>query len=50
MRAPGFVNVDLGIHGDFIYRERFRLRFRGEAFNIFNHPERPIQLAMKFYF
>ncbi|MDQ2900517.1 MAG: TonB-dependent receptor, partial [Acidobacteriota bacterium] len=38
LRAPGFVNVDLGIHRDFIYRERFRLQFRGEAFNLFNHP------------
>ncbi|MDQ6698852.1 MAG: hypothetical protein M3Z36_01550, partial [Acidobacteriota bacterium] len=30
--------VDLGISRDFIYRERFRLQFRGEAFNLLNHP------------
>ena len=38
LRAPGMVNVDLGITRDFIFRERFRLQFRGEAFNLLNHP------------
>ncbi|MDQ6665089.1 MAG: TonB-dependent receptor, partial [Acidobacteriota bacterium] len=38
LRAPGFANVDLGIHRDFLYRERFRLQLRGEAFNLLNHP------------
>jgi len=38
LRGPGFQNVDLGIMRDFIFHERFRLQFRGEAFNLFNHP------------
>lgn len=38
LRAPGFSNVDLGVARDFPFHERFRLQFRGEAFNLFNHP------------
>jgi len=38
LRAPGSVNIDLGIARDFTFHERFRLQFRGEAFNLFNHP------------
>jgi hypothetical protein len=38
LRGPGLVNVDLGITRDFNFHERFRLQFRGEAFNLFNHP------------
>ena len=38
LRAPGFVNVDAGLNRDFIFHERFRLQVRGEAFNLFNHP------------
>jgi hypothetical protein len=38
LRAPGFMDLDLGIARDFISRERFRLQFRGEAFNLMNHP------------
>ncbi len=38
LRAPGFQNVDIGVSRDFIFHERFRAHFRGEAFNLFNHP------------
>jgi len=38
LRGPGFVNVDLGVTRDFNFHERLRLQFRGEAFNLFNHP------------
>lgn len=38
LRGPGFVNVDLGVARDFSFRERWRLQFRAEAFNLFNHP------------
>lgn len=30
-------NVDFRIMREFVYRERFRLQFIGEAFNLFNH-------------
>jgi len=36
--APGLVNLDIGISRDFGFHERFRLHFRGEAFNLANHP------------
>jgi hypothetical protein len=32
------VNVALGLSRDFLFHERFRLHFRGEAFNLTNHP------------
>ena len=38
VRAPGLVNLDLGLSRDFVFRERRRLQIRGEAFNLFNHP------------
>jgi len=36
--APGFENLDLSIIRDFYLRERFRLQFRAESFNLMNHP------------
>jgi len=36
--GPGFDNFDFGLHKDFPFNERVRLQFRGEFFNIFNHP------------
>jgi len=36
--GPGFDNVDFGLHKDFPVHEQVRLQFRGEFFNIFNHP------------
>ncbi|MEP7362040.1 MAG: TonB-dependent receptor [Acidobacteriota bacterium] len=38
LRGPGFQNVDIGISRDFLFHERYRVHFRGEAFNLFNHP------------
>jgi len=38
LRAPGFRNLDFGVTRDFVFHERFRLQVRGEAFNLFNHP------------
>ena len=38
LRAPGLLNLDLGISRDFLFHERIRLHFRGEAFNLANHP------------
>ena len=38
LRGPGFMNFDLGVARDFLFHERFRVQVRGEAFNLFNHP------------
>ncbi|MCA1634210.1 MAG: TonB-dependent receptor, partial [Acidobacteria bacterium] len=37
-RGPSYWNVDLGIVKMFSITERFRLQFRTEMFNAFNHP------------
>ena len=37
--GPGFFNVDLGLGKTFpIYENRVNLKFRTDAFNVFNHP------------
>jgi hypothetical protein len=36
--GPGFHRLDLSFFKDFSIKERFRLQFRTEVFNIFNHP------------
>ena len=36
--GPGFRRLDFSIFKDFLLTERFRLQFRTEMFNIFNHP------------
>ncbi|MES1260145.1 MAG: hypothetical protein ABUS49_00310, partial [Acidobacteriota bacterium] len=36
-RAPGFWNLDLGVHKDTKLTERFTLQLRAELFNLFNH-------------
>jgi hypothetical protein len=38
MWAPGFWNFDMGVMKNFRFQERFDVQFRGELFNIFNHP------------
>ncbi|MEO7144996.1 MAG: TonB-dependent receptor, partial [Bryobacteraceae bacterium] len=38
LRAPGSIDVDLGVSRDFVFAERFRVQFRAESFNLMNHP------------
>jgi carboxypeptidase family protein/TonB-dependent receptor-like protein len=38
VEGPGFHRVDFSILKDFLITERYRLQFRTEIFNIFNHP------------
>jgi hypothetical protein len=37
--GPGLVNFDMAFYKDFHIKERHTLQFRGELFNIFNHPD-----------
>jgi outer membrane receptor protein involved in Fe transport len=36
--GPGMYQIDTALHKQFALSERFKLDFRGEAFNLFNHP------------
>ena len=36
-RGPGYWNFDLSVQKNFVLTERFRLQFRAETFNTFNH-------------
>lgn len=36
--GPGFHRLDFSFFKDFTFNERYRLQFRTEIFNIFNHP------------
>ena len=38
LRAPGIVNMDLGLFREFAFTERFKVQFRAEAFNFTNTP------------
>jgi len=38
LRGPGFVQLDGGLFRDLYARERWRLQFRAEAFNVTNTP------------
>jgi hypothetical protein len=39
LRGPRFSNTDLGVSKIFpIYGEKYKLQFRADAFNVFNHP------------
>ena len=39
MRGPHFSNFDIGVVKNFpVWGERYRLQFRAEAYNAFNHP------------
>ena len=37
LRGPGTFNVDFSAHKVFTIRERLRLQYRAEFFNVFNH-------------
>jgi hypothetical protein len=37
LRGPGYFNWDMGLHKDFQLTEAWRLQFRSEFFNLFNH-------------
>jgi len=37
--GPGMYQIDGALHKQFAISERFHVDFRGEAFNLFNHPE-----------
>ena len=39
LRGPGRVNLDFSLFKQFAVRERFRLEFRAEFFNLFNTPQ-----------
>src|SRR5262249_13292011 len=39
LRGPGRTNVDFSVFKQFSITERLRLQFRGEFFNLFNHPQ-----------
>jgi hypothetical protein len=38
MQAPPVVTADMGVGKNWLFRERYNLQFRWEAFNAFNHP------------
>ncbi|MGA8593253.1 MAG: TonB-dependent receptor [Bryobacteraceae bacterium] len=38
LRGPNFWNLDFSVFRNFDFLERWRLQFRGEFFDIFNHP------------
>ncbi len=38
LNGPGLINLDLGLMKNFPLTERVRLQFRGEFFNLANHP------------
>ena len=38
LSGPGYQAVDVGVSRDFRFGERFKVQFRGEGSNIFNHP------------
>ena len=39
LTGPGLVNFDASLFKDFNFSESKRLQFRGEVFNVFNHPQ-----------
>jgi hypothetical protein len=38
IEGPGTNGADIGVYKDFPFKERYRLQFRWEMFNAFNHP------------
>ncbi len=45
LTGPGLVNLDFALDRNFQLREWLRLQFRGELFNIFNHPNFNLPVA-----
>ena len=39
LRGPGRINLDFSLFKQFAVRERYRLQFRAEFFNLFNTPQ-----------
>ncbi|MGC2160267.1 MAG: TonB-dependent receptor [Silvibacterium sp.] len=39
LRTPRYTDVDASLHKDFPLTERFRLQFRSDFINLFNHPQ-----------
>jgi hypothetical protein len=39
LRSPHYSDIDLSLHKDFPITERFRLQFRSDFVNAFNHPQ-----------
>jgi hypothetical protein len=39
LRGPHYTDIDLSLHKDFLITERFRLQFRTDFINAFNHVE-----------
>jgi hypothetical protein len=37
LRGPHYTDVDVSLHKDFLFTERFRLQFRADFINAFNH-------------
>jgi len=37
-RGPGWWNLDMGIYKSFFIGEKYKLQFRAEGYNFFNHP------------
>ena len=38
LRGPSFFDMDVSLHKNFLFTERWRLQFRAEAFNVENRP------------
>jgi hypothetical protein len=45
LRMPGYFNWDMSLHKDFHFTERWRMEFRAEYFNVFNHTNFDDELA-----
>lgn len=45
LRGPGFFNVDLSLNKNWKLTEKTQLQFRGELYNIFNHPNLGVPAA-----
>jgi hypothetical protein len=41
LQGPGMWNEDLSLYKTFTIKERYKLRFTGDFFNAFNHPNNP---------